>query len=190
MKDNTAPEFRCGGAPLVKLVCGLLYPREDFELQEWAGVRLSHVFGAIERESASFDFYYTDYYSNISPELSRCFFSFEGLTIPKLARWKKAAVALELRSAEGRSGGVRRVNVDPGYLDGARLVLASTKDNAHRVYIDEGIFAEVTLRRRKSGWEGLPYTFPDFASGIYDVFLETVRQDWLRCVRGLKNRAD
>jgi hypothetical protein len=175
------------GAPLVKPVCGLLYPKDGPEWRARALEGLVRILGAVERESDSFAFSHTDYYRDISPELSRCFFSFVGLSHPRLVRWKKAAVALESLSGEGSTGGTRRINVDPGYVDGARLVLASTKDNAQRIYLADGIFAEVTLCRRKSGWEALPYTFPDFASGIYDPFLEAVRQDWRRDIRVTKN---
>jgi hypothetical protein len=138
-------------------------------------------FGAVERESESFSFDFTDYYDDISPALMRCFFSFEGLRGAKeLVGWKKTAIEIEATSA---SGGLRRVNIDPGYVDGARLVLASTKDNAHRIYVSDGIFAEVTLCRRRLGWESFTFTFPDFRSGRYDDFLETVRQDWRRDIR-------
>lgn len=80
----------------------------------------------------------------------------------------------------------RTVNIDPGYLDGARLVLASTKDNAHRIYLDDDMYAEVTLCHRKSGWERFSYTFPDFKNGQYDPFLDMVRKDWQNDVRNLK----
>jgi hypothetical protein len=171
------------GAPLVKLLCGLLYPADRPSLMDRARAMLEESFGDIERESESFAFCCTDYYRDISPELSRCFFSFEGLVSPELVRWKKTAIALESSSASVRPGGGRLVNIDPGYIDGARLVLASTKDNAHRIYIGGGIFAEATLCRRKSRWESFSYTFPDFKSGIYDAFLETARQDWLKDIR-------
>jgi hypothetical protein len=171
------------GAPLVKLVCGLLYPAGNLALKGRAREMLADSFGGIERESEPFSFCCTDYYRDISPELSRCFFSFAGVAFPDLVVWKKTAIALESSSGAGRPGGARRVNIDPGYIDGARLVLASTKDNAHRIYIGEGIFAETTLCRRKSGWESFSYTFPDFKSGIYDAFLETARQDWRRDIR-------
>ena len=59
------------------------------------------------------------------------------------ADWKRAACALEARSRTPRA-----VNVDPGYVDGARLVLASTKDHAHRIWLRDGIYAEVTLHSR------------------------------------------
>jgi hypothetical protein len=98
--------------------------------------------------------------------------------------WKRTAIALEAESSAGFPAG-RRVNVDPGYLDGARIVLASTKDNAHRIYLRDGIFAEVTMCRGKSGWKSFSYTFPDFASGMYDAFLDEVRMDWRSGVRAL-----
>jgi hypothetical protein len=168
------------GAPLVKLVCGLMYPRGDPELRDWSKTRLAESFGRIERESESFDFSFTDYYRDISPDLARCFFTFAGLRHPALVEWKRTAISLEAESGRSPSGGGRRVNIDPGYIDGARLALASTKDNAHRIYIDCGIFAEVTLCRRKSGWDYFSYTFPDFKSGVYDEFLELARLDWRR----------
>jgi len=71
------------------------------------------------------------------------------------------------------------VNIDPGYIDGARLILASTKDHAHRIYLRDGIFAEVTMRYRFKRWTSFDYTFPDFASGVYDEFLSRVRKSWL-----------
>ncbi|HCA40745.1 MAG TPA: DUF4416 domain-containing protein, partial [Aminobacterium sp.] len=75
---------------------------------------------------------------------------------------------------------IRAVNIDPGYINGARLVLASTKDHAHRIYLTEGIFAEVTMRYRFKQWVAFDYTFPDFASGRYNPFLSAVREDWHR----------
>jgi hypothetical protein len=173
-----------GRSPLdaVKLVCGLLCPDGAAALLAWARGALAERFGPIERESEHFEFRYTDYYKSISPDLIRCFFSFEGLRHPgELTGWKKTAVALEAESADGSRE--RRVNIDPGYLDGAKLVLASTKNNAQRIYIADRIYAEVTLCRRKGGWERFSYTFPDFKSGDYDAFLDLVRADWRRDIR-------
>ncbi len=176
----------------VKRVVGLLYPRGEPEWRRWTTDRLRDAFGPIERESASFDWIYTDYYRSISPDLARCFFSFEGLCHPYgLPDWKKWTVALEAESGvqgPAKDEGNRRVNVDPGYLDGARLVLASTKDNAQRVYLRDDIYAEVTMCRRRTGWEKFFYTFPDFASGVYDTFFDAVRADWRRDVRAAKGR--
>lgn len=166
----------------VKLIVGLLHPATGTGLFEWTRDALASRFGPLERESEQFPFVYTDYYRDIASDLNRTFFSFAGLRRPdELVSWKHAAISIEAESADGESSGRgRRVNIDPGYLDGARLVLASTKDNAHRIYIAGGIYAEVTLCRRRTGWERFSYTFPDFKSGVYDDFFELVRQDWRR----------
>jgi hypothetical protein len=169
----------------VKLITGLLYPEAAPELFDWARKRLAYMFGDIERISAPYPFTLTDYYRDISPNLTRRFFSFVGLRHPfGLVVWKKLAVSIEAES-DGQNSG-RRVNIDPGYVDGARLILASTKDNAHRVYLWDDIFAEVTLCRRKSGWESFSYTFPDFAEGTYDNFLDEVRSDWKKEIRVMR----
>ncbi|MDR1943487.1 MAG: DUF4416 family protein [Synergistaceae bacterium] len=164
---------------------GLLFPKGERGLEAWVEGRLGEIFGPIERRSGEFAFDYTDYYKNISPELTRCFFSFSGLRGAQgLADWKRDAICLEAESALGESG--RRVNIDPGYLDGAKLALASTKDNAHRIYLRDGIFAETTMCRRKNGWERFSFTFPDFRSGVYDAFLDLVRLDWRRDLRNIR----
>jgi hypothetical protein len=145
---------------------------------------LVSTFGDLERESQLYPFTYTDYYDDISPDLTRCFLTFAGLRHPfGLVVWKKLAISIE---AESASGSGRKVNVDPGYLDGARLILASTKDNAHRIYLWDDIYAETTLCHRKSGWESFSYTFPDFAGGRYFEFLDLARADWKRDMRAVR----
>jgi hypothetical protein len=165
-----------------KLIVGLLYPSDDPDTLDWAEGRLAAVFGEAERASEPYPFGWTDYYKNISPSLLRKFITFKGLRHPfGLVVWKKLAISIEAESAP--PGGCRRVNVDPGYIDGARLVLASTKDNAHRIYLWDDIYAEATLCRGKSGWVSFSYTFPDFASGAYFEFLDLARGDWKRDMR-------
>lgn len=158
----------------VKLITGVLYP--DDEAWNWTKDALSDLWGIPECESNQSLFSsVTDYYSDIAPVLYRRFLSFEGLRdAGRLTEWKSASCRVERAS-----GSPRRVNIDPGYLNGARLVLASTKDHAHRVYLGEGIFAEVTLRYRDRRWMPFDYTFPDFADGRYDSFLSCVRRGWL-----------
>jgi hypothetical protein len=182
----TGSEIREGLPNPVKIISGVLCPKDAPDLLEWTAARLSEHFGAIERAGGPYDFDHTDYYSMISPRLVRCFFSFQGLRGPEgIIGWKKFAIQVEADSARGAGEG-RRVNVDPGYLDGARLVLASTKDNAHRIYLGRGIYAELTLRWRKPGWESFSYTFPDFRSGVYNGFLDAARLDWKRDIRAIK----
>ena len=164
--------------PRVKRITGILFPNE--ELLRWSIEKLSGIWGAPELVSIPVPFDKTDYYREIAPELSRVFVSFPGLVNPEgLADWKHQAIEIEAQSRQP----VRAVNIDPGYVDGARLVLASTKDHAHRIYIRDGIFAEVTMRYRFKKWTAFDYTFPDFASGVYDEFFLKVRKLWLQEVK-------
>ena len=161
-------------APSVKLIAGLLYP--DLDWYEWAINSMIRSWGEPERISDTFPFDHTNYYDEISPNLLRCFISFRGLRpADLLSEWKKTSCKIESKSSENR-----RINIDPGYINGARLVLASTKDHAHRVYLGDGIFAEVTMRYRFKKWVPFDYTFPDFSAGTYDEFFTQVREDWLR----------
>ena len=85
----------------------------------------------------------------------------------------------------------RVVNLDPGYVEPSKLVLASMKPFAHRIYLRRGVWAEVTLLYRHGRWEALDWTFPDYASGRYDAFLTEARN--LMCGRtdaGAAGRAD
>ena len=160
--------------PLVKRIAGILYP-DDARL-EWTLDELEHIWGKPELVSGAVPFDKTDYYRDIAPRLLRRFACFPGLVgAGGLADWKWQSHGLEERSRSP----IRAVNIDPGYIDGARLILASTKDHAHRVWLRDGIYAEVTLRWRFGKWVSFDYTFPDFKSGVYDDFLSSVRRLWL-----------
>lgn len=160
--------------PYVKKILALLLPRDNEEAEKLAFELIEKEWGKPERISPRYKFTWTNYYTDISPELDRCFFSYKGLyRFSELADWKNLTCKIEKLT-----GVSRRVNLDPGTIDGARLVLASTKGQAHRIYLRDGIFSEVTLCRRKGHWESFFYTFPDFRSGVYDSWLETVREDW------------
>ena len=166
----------------MKRITGILFPNE--ELLRWSIERLSGLWGKPEIISAPVPFDKTDYYHEISPRLLRVFVSFPGLVDASgLANWKHQAIELEAQSRQP----VRAVNIDPGYIDGARLILASTKDHAHRIYLRDGIYAEVTMRYRFKKWQSFDYTFPDFASGVYDEFLSSVRRYWLQETKNISS---
>ena len=170
--------------PKVKLIAGVLYPDDGGESERekwfaWTLGKLEALWGGHENVSSPVPFTSTDYYRDIAPQLARRFICFEGLVqAGDLADWKLASIGIE---AESRNP--RIVNIDPGYVDGARLILASTKDHAHRVYLRDGIFAEVTMRFRFGKWTPFDYTFPDIASGVYDEFLIHSRESWLEAKR-------
>ena len=161
--------------PRVKRITGVLF--DEYAMLGWVMDRLAPIWGLPEIMSEPVPFDKTNYYDDISPNLKRAFLCFPGLVnAGGLADWKRQTIEIEAMSRQP----IRAVNIDPGYIDGARLILASTKDHAHRIYLRDGIFAEVTMRYRFNKWTAFDYTFPDFASGIYDEFLSMVRKLWLQ----------
>ena len=155
---------------------------------------LEALLGPIALASPVYPFDVTSYYApTMGTALCRKFLAFERLADPAaLPDWKMAANAMEatLRAAlhaaaaqAGRPMPQRPVNLDPGYLTGAKLVLASTKDFAHRLYLRDGIFAEITMSFRGDAWVCHQFTFPDFKSGVYDAFLTQARDRHLRAAK-------
>ena len=167
-------------SPKVKRISGILYPAEHEDLLQWSIDELANLWGRPEIFSSPVPFDKTNYYDEIDPNLMRVFVCFPGLAeAGGLADWKHKAIEIEAKSRKP----VRAVNIDPGYVDGARLILASTKDHAHRIYLRDGIYGEVTLRYRFKQWQSFDYTFPDFQSRAYDKFLIQVRNLWLQEIR-------
>lgn len=144
---------------------------------------LERAFGPAERGSRVFPFDNTGYYiDELGPRPLRAFLAFPGpFPTEELAARKLAANALERELALALGGpSPRPVNLDPGYVTGAKLVLASAKNFAHRVHLRDGIYAEVTLQYRHGSWRSFPWTFPDYASGRYDAFLCGLRESCIR----------
>jgi hypothetical protein len=95
--------------------------------------------------------------------------------------------ALELSlSAAASPSSARRVNLDPGYLDATKLVLASTKNQAHRLYLSQGIYAEVTLLYHHKAFHPFIYTYEDYRWPETHTFLQRVRKQYLEQLRAEK----
>ena len=157
----------------VAFICGLLAGREAW-IDE-AVALLGDRVGGIDAVSDTVAFDFTDYYEReMGPGLLRRFVSFDALRDPAdLADVKRLTNDLEREVA----GDVARpVNLDPGTLSAGQLVLASTKPYAHRVYLRDGIYAEVTLLYERGRWVPLPWTYPDYAAPVYHPFLTDVRR--------------
>ncbi len=148
-----------------------------------AAEALGREFGPPDRGSAVWPFDGTDYYrEELGPGPVRAFLAFPGAFPPDgLAGRKLLTNRLEKELASSLGGPwPRPVNLDPGYLTPAKLVLASAKNFSHRIYLSDGIYAEVTLQYKKGGFRTLPWTFPDFASGRYDAFFLELRKSLAR----------
>lgn len=163
-------------APMVKWICGMISAEASL-LDEAAG-ELSRRIGDIEATSETWPFDFTEYYhQEMGRPLWRRFVSFTGLRpADALAGVKVVTNAIEAQFAQRTGEKVARpVNLDPGYIEESKLVLASMKNFSHRICLGQGVFGELTLMYRGGSWEALPWTFPDFASGRYDAFLSDVR---------------
>jgi hypothetical protein len=158
----------------VKLLCGMI--STSAELCEQAEQRLVEQFGPVDVHGRTIPFDFTDYYRpQMGETLIRRFIAFRDLVDPGiLAEVKCQTNQMEDDFAAAQHVVPRPINLDPGYLALSRLILASMKDFAHRIYLGNGVYAEVTLQYR-DGWQALPWTFPDYASGRYDDFLTAAR---------------
>ena len=148
----------------------------DTSLFEPAASALTELLGPVGPVSKVFDFDFTTYYEEESgPNLKRKFIAFSTLGDPgQLAGIKVFTNSLEKKFA-GNSCLPRPINIDPGYITKAKLLLASGKDFAHRIYLAEGIYAEVTMMWRQDGWQVNPWTYPDYQTEGYKKFFAELR---------------
>jgi len=136
--------------------------------------RLRTQWGEILRETPRRPFSYTDYYRKEMGEgLARSFLIMDCLMDPEdLAAIKVETNRIEASFAE--KGG-RRINIDPGYLGLAKIVLASTKDFSHRICLGRGIYGDLTLRFVKGTFQPLEWTYPDYRETQTIVFFNEAR---------------
>jgi len=164
----------------VKLIASIF--TASGELLEEAKVRLVQEFGPVDYESELLSFDHTTYYAaEFGENLKRRFVAFEEFVHPgELAEIKLRTNALEM---EWAVGGKRRINIDPGYVSHSKLVLATTKNHAHRIYLGRGIYAEVTLHFRDGTFRGWPWTYPDYSSSPLIALFNQIRGLYVKQLR-------
>ncbi len=170
----------------VKLICGLLavggdrLARGREELARW--------FGPLDRESDIFPFDFTDYYEKeMGPGILRQYVSLKELIAPgDLAAIKLTTNRIEEElSEEGR----RTVNLDPGYVDLSKMVLATTKDATYRVYLREGIYAQSTYFFQDGSYRSWEWTYADYRTETAISFFNRVRKEYKQRLKvGVGNR--
>ncbi len=160
----------------VKLIVGFIF-KDDASLKLVLRF-LNRRFGSIDFDSSDIAFIHTDYYKNeFGDGLKRRFVSFKRLILPeKLPKIKLITNSIERKLSKA---GKRCVNIDPGYLDSAKLVLATTKDFVHRLYLAGGIYAEVTLFYKDKTFNSWPWTYPDYRSPEYIGIFNKIRSLYL-----------
>ena len=126
----------------------------------------------------------TEYYEpEMGAPLRRRLVSFLGLRTPdRLPASKLACNEIEdrLRGAKGRT-----VNLDAGYLDHNKIVLASCKGAGQKIYLGQGVWADLVARCRDGRYRPFEWTFPDFRDGRYDSELGEIRRIYLGQLRNL-----
>ncbi len=158
----------------VKFFAAILY--SDKSRLELAREKLRLVHGEEDYISPPVPFDHTDFYQDEmgTKPLERIFISYSRLVAPDaLVSAKLEADRIE-RELAGPDGG-RTVNIDPGILDYQKVVLASFKFGGQKIYLGDGVWADLTLYYRKGGWSVFEWTFPDFKAGRYDSTLLDIR---------------
>jgi len=158
----------------VKFICGFIYSKP--ESYQTALKRLRAKYGPLDLTSPPIPFGFTDYYAKeMGQGLTRSFVAFKRLRDPgDFIKIKRFCVALENKLAKNSC---RSVNIDPGYLNEAKLVLTTTKDFYHRIYLGKSVFAETTLSysAKLKDWVDYPTTFPDYRTRTYKDILLNIR---------------
>ena len=161
----------------VKLICGLL--AGDLEWLNRAKQVLIGKFGPIDHESEAIPFNFTAYYQKeLGPDIIREYISFEELIDPgDLASIKLTTNRMEEELSED---GVRKFNLDPGYLDLSKMVLATTKDATYRVYLADGISGQSTYYFERGTYRAWQWTYADYRTDTAIEFFNRVRDDYKR----------
>jgi len=160
----------------VKLIVGILAANR--QCLDEAVDAVSAKFGEVDLRSEEWPFDSTEYYrKETGPRILRQFVSVRDLIDPELLGPIKRMTNTMERKLASQAGLPlpRPVNLDPGYIEPSKLVLATTKNFSHRVYIGKQMWAEVTLSYEK-GWQPMRYTFPDYREGRYFAFFDQVRE--------------
>jgi hypothetical protein len=158
----------------VKLFSAILYS-EALELHPVLE-QLTLLLGNVDHRSPDYSFDFTDYYNDqMRPPLKKFFISFERLfNREEISQQKIKTNEIEKTySVQEKQKVLRLLNIDPGYLTQSKVVLATTKNFSHRIYLRDGIYAEVTLNYENGKFVFNPWTFPDYrAEGALTFFNE------------------
>ena len=148
--------------------------------------RLEERFGAADLLSEPLPFTATDYYrEEFGTGLARKVVSFERLMgAEDLSTAKRFTNGIE---DDYTAGGRRRVNIDPGYMALEKFVLASCKNFSHRIFIGDGVWADLTLMYAGDGFTALPWTYPDYREDAMTGILTEIRKRYAFVLgRGLR----
>lgn len=165
----------------VKLLLALLWV--DTRSRDAALEQLEIRWGAMDFSGGDHPFDVTDYYeAEMGPSLQKRLVSFSRMIPPEsLPEVKLACNRIEEKLARR---GRRRVNLDAGYLDHSKVVLASMKFAGQKIHLGRGVYADLMSRYRSGRYRPLEWAFPDFRDGRYDRDLARIRDLYMASRRG------
>jgi len=168
----------------VKLISSLFSPEREF-IDRVIG-QLSDICGPVDWLGPEFFFDRTKYYAGeMGWPLHRRFISFEDLIPPD------HLVEIKLKTNEVERqyvrDGNRRINIDPGYISPERLILATGKNYSHRVYLAQGIYADLTLVYQGGSFKPLEWTYPDYADSKIIGFFNELRKRYMKQLKEMKS---
>ena len=142
-------------------------------------------FGEVDIESNVQPFDFTDYYEKeFGKNLIQKLFTFSTLIRQdELMEIKIITNSIENNFKNGNiknniTHHKRKINIDPGYITLNKYILASTKNGPSRIYLNQGIYAEITLRFINKSFVPCEYTYPNYKTNEYVNFLNSVRQKY------------
>ncbi|HUT65168.1 MAG TPA: DUF4416 family protein [Spirochaetota bacterium] len=155
------------------LFCGLLF-NDSTDRKDIFGV-LEEEFGKVVLVSRPFVFTESSYYEpEMGRDLCRQFIAFDRLVeTERIGDIKLRTIEIEHSRFSGSKG--RNANIDPGYLTSAKVVLVTTKNFQHRIYLGRGIYGEVTLRYRRGSYGPWEWTYPDYTRAESLEFFNNLR---------------
>jgi hypothetical protein len=181
-----------------KILDPMAYPKEPDPVKFFVAVLFSdeerffkakslmiEYFGNFDFESETKKFDVSNYYKDeMGENIFRVFLSFETLRTPDfLVEMKLKSLEIEIKLAyEGR----RKVNIDPGYIDFSKVILATFKGAGSKIYLAKGVWADLILRYEKGTFHPFPWTFPDFRDGRYNQILIKIRNLYKEQIRKMK----
>ncbi len=159
----------------VKLIFSLLTNSEILITETIKEIEYN--FGEVEEVSEKFTFNHTNYYE---PEMGKNLFRRFVILKKLFPRENIAKVKIITNNIEEKFSinGKRKINIDPGYLTLENFILFTTKNYTHRIYLEKGIYADLTLIYHRKQYNPLEWTYPDYAENSIRNYLKTIREKY------------
>jgi len=152
-------------------------------------------FGEVDIESDIQLFNFTDYYEEeFGKNLMQKIFSFS--TLIKIGEFAEIKIITNSIEKNFKNENIknnttypkRKINLDPGYITLDKYILASTKNGPSRIYLKQGIYAEITLRFINKSFVTCEYTYPNYKTNEYINYLNLVRHKYKLQLREKQNK--